>query len=266
MEQDRIEFLISQYLDGTLSPEERVILQEELEFNPEARQLLEEHRSLDVALRDVEVPQVDWQALSASISNAIASAPLRDVAQTGAISDSLEHRIVQYVDGELPENERQALERDLAGNSVAQRVLTEHRSLEVVLKHAWPLPHVEWDRLAQELSLAIDESEQAQRYSIAYWTRQAARVAVAACVVIGIGLTLYLTRPGPVPQPVVEVAVAEPQRPAGEAVAQVQIGPSEALAASRFDRYGNGGVVARPSRMTIASGYAPAYDGVPTPY
>ncbi|HWB53837.1 MAG TPA: hypothetical protein VG722_06580, partial [Tepidisphaeraceae bacterium] len=53
---DDLEILISQSLDGLLSPEDQARLDAELARNPAARKLLDEYRSLDSVLKATPLP------------------------------------------------------------------------------------------------------------------------------------------------------------------------------------------------------------------
>ena len=74
-----LEFLIIQYLDGTLAAEERAGLEARLASDAEARALMEEHRKVGAMLRQAPVPAIRWDALARSISSAVASAPMPEV-------------------------------------------------------------------------------------------------------------------------------------------------------------------------------------------
>ena len=69
---DELEFQISQYLDGTLGEAERSALEARLGSDADARALLDEYRRLDAALKVAPLPAVNWDALSARISSAVA--------------------------------------------------------------------------------------------------------------------------------------------------------------------------------------------------
>ena len=78
---EELEFSISQYLDGTLSPVEREALERILEENAEARALLEEYRRLNIVLRRSPFPAMNSDALATSISSAIDDAEDERMAQ-----------------------------------------------------------------------------------------------------------------------------------------------------------------------------------------
>ena len=80
MNQDQLEFAISQYIDGTLPPLERAALEQRLASDPAAAALLEEHRRLDAALKShLPLPEMDWNSLQNDIRQALAGeqAPIR---------------------------------------------------------------------------------------------------------------------------------------------------------------------------------------------
>jgi len=81
MTRDQLEFSITQYLDGSLPEAERVALMERLEKDPEARELLEEHRRLDGLLGRASLPAFELEAFSKQLSEAIAQAPAPEVEQ-----------------------------------------------------------------------------------------------------------------------------------------------------------------------------------------
>lgn len=71
MASEELEFLISQYADGTLAEEQRLALEHRLANDPEAQALLAEERSLTDTLRQAPMPEVRWDRLAESISTAI---------------------------------------------------------------------------------------------------------------------------------------------------------------------------------------------------
>ncbi|HEX5243475.1 MAG TPA: hypothetical protein VFW23_09475 [Tepidisphaeraceae bacterium] len=81
MTQDQLEFSITQYLDGSLPESQRVALMERLEKDPEARELLEEHRRLNSVLGRAQLPAFQLEAFSKQLSEAIAQAPAPEVEQ-----------------------------------------------------------------------------------------------------------------------------------------------------------------------------------------
>ena len=76
---EQIEFQISQYVDGTLSPAERTAVDELLAADPQARKLLADYRKLNVHLTKLNAgPSVHWDRLSEHLSAGIdrATAPV----------------------------------------------------------------------------------------------------------------------------------------------------------------------------------------------
>lgn len=213
-------------------------------------------------------------------------------------NDDVEFSISQYLDGSLEGAERQALEERLAGDVALRATLDEYRRLNAALKSA-PLPEVRWDALASSISAAIDRAEDAaaQRYRLPAWARGAARLAMAACVLIaaGVGIRIVLSHspashvtPGAVAidsthrtspgshraptahssVPVVQMASVQvfgPQddRPAGPVQIQVSVGPGRsANGDAAFSRYDDA-IITRPSHVAVASGIAPSHDDEP---
>src|SRR5690242_9420042 len=73
MNQEQLEFQISQYVDNTLSAQERAALETDLEGNEEGRKLLEEYRALnDVLRREMPVPAVNWDRFAEHLSGVVA--------------------------------------------------------------------------------------------------------------------------------------------------------------------------------------------------
>lgn len=73
MNAEQVEFLISQYADGTIPPTDRVALEAHLDANPDARRLVDEYRELNDLLRTAapEVPSFDFGAMASRINEAI---------------------------------------------------------------------------------------------------------------------------------------------------------------------------------------------------
>src|SRR5436305_1634901 len=76
-----LEFSISQYLDGSLSPAEKSALESRLSSDPQARRLLEEHRKLDQMLKASPMPELRWDLLAGQISTAVAQVEIPVEAQ-----------------------------------------------------------------------------------------------------------------------------------------------------------------------------------------
>lgn len=77
MTPEQLEYSISQYIDGTLSPLERDALDEQLATDPAARALLEEYRSLNAIVKTdmPRGPAIDWDQLGRRIGDAVAREP-----------------------------------------------------------------------------------------------------------------------------------------------------------------------------------------------
>ena len=71
MTRDELEFRLSQYLDGTLAGAEADALEDRLARDQDARALLDEHRTITEFLRQDALPQVHWDRLAATISQAV---------------------------------------------------------------------------------------------------------------------------------------------------------------------------------------------------
>jgi anti-sigma factor RsiW len=74
MDPNDFEFSLTQYLDGTLSPQERAAVEEHLRADPAAQALLEEYRRLDQILSGAAqgMPRLQWDRLADQISQAVA--------------------------------------------------------------------------------------------------------------------------------------------------------------------------------------------------
>ena len=69
---ERTEFLISQYVDGTLDADQRIALEAELAANADARALADAYRKLNTRLAALPAPpEVDFAALTGRINDAI---------------------------------------------------------------------------------------------------------------------------------------------------------------------------------------------------
>ncbi len=66
---DELEFLISQYLDGTLDEARQQALVERIQQDPDLERLLEEYRATDRIVRRAagEVPEIDWAEFEAGV-------------------------------------------------------------------------------------------------------------------------------------------------------------------------------------------------------
>ena len=70
---ERLEFQIAQYADGTLPPAEVAALEQTLANDAQARALLDEYRRLDATLkREMPVPAMNWDRLATHLCAAVA--------------------------------------------------------------------------------------------------------------------------------------------------------------------------------------------------
>lgn len=142
------------------------------------------------------------------------------------INQQTEFLICQYLDGELPEEERAAVEQLLAENAEARDLAEEYRKLDAVLKQAKAVPAVRWDALAEHISTSIDRQEREEEAQTASRWRIGMRMAIAASVLLASGIAVQIFRwstPG------------TPTNPTGgnAPVAIVQVeGPKEEVAAA----------------------------------
>ena len=80
MTRDEIEFLISQYIDGTANELDAARLEEVLATDTDARTMLAEYRRLDEIVKTaMPLPEIAWDQLASSISNQTATleAPIK---------------------------------------------------------------------------------------------------------------------------------------------------------------------------------------------
>lgn len=128
MNRDQLEFAITQYLDGTLPPERVAALEQLLQSDEQARELLAEHRRLDAILKAgrqlAAPPALDWDRIATTISDAL---PVDDTAALAAASLP------------LPES-------------------STEQDLDVVLDHAWAMPEMDWASVARKLSAGVTAS------------------------------------------------------------------------------------------------------------
>lgn len=75
------------------------------------------------------------------------------------VDEEFQFAISQYLDGSLPAEKIPAVEARLATDAEAKSVLAEFRRVNDLVAGAFPLPEMDWDRLSQEISRAIDEEE-----------------------------------------------------------------------------------------------------------
>ena len=199
------------------------------------------------------------------------------------IDDNLQFALSQYADGTLAETQRGAVEQLLVHDAEARQTVAEYRRLSMLLAASVrPLPSVDWPRLTQQISGAIDRShsipgtaaigaEQAasEAYSVA-WGRGPLLWAIAASLVIASSLVwlslqqsskvtpaLAITPPAIIePIQVAQIAdvrVFQGDIASGPAVIHVSVGPSSTIEqASLWQLYPE--VVQRPASISIAGG------------
>jgi len=85
MDRDDLEFLISQYVDGTLVGGKREAMEARLKLDPAARAVLAEYRALDAQLKSLPRLDVRWDAFAEQVSAAVAEA--EEPAQSYRLSD-----------------------------------------------------------------------------------------------------------------------------------------------------------------------------------
>jgi anti-sigma factor RsiW len=195
------------------------------------------------------------------------------------IDDRLQFAITQYLDGSLPSEEREELEKRLAEDAEARQLMEEYRRLDGVLRAAEPLPRINWDRLQEHLSAAVaagaeeeGEADEAVAGRIAPpappslgWMSATRRLAIAASVLLLIGagvVAFFVLRGQTGGEPrvaVADVRVLESEAITGPSVSDVSIGPAPALAAGG-DTFHDSGVVLRPSLVMIETAGQPAQD------
>jgi anti-sigma factor RsiW len=191
----------------------------------------------------------------------------------------LEFSISQYPDGTLAGPERSALEERLATDAGATALLEEHRRLDELLRQA-PLPAIQWDSLAQQLSAVIAEEAMPQAQEPAHtlrmpWVGFGSRIAIAASVLIAVGVTFAVlnrekgkststttsqTVAIQKPASFVEITGPSAEVASAPAAVEVSVGPSQAIAGeSMLARYSDE-VITRPSHVMVASGANPVQD------
>lgn len=268
-----LEIAITQYLDGSLPPEERAALEAVLAVDPVAQATLAEHEKLTALLRSSPLPELDWAELSRDLATAV-TGTVDEAARAG---DLRLNELLKAVEP-APQVRWEAL-----GASISARIDAELASADAEdarldeLLHAAPMPAVDFESLAASVSAAVaraDEAAQAQdaersrRMSIS-WVRRASQLAVAACVVVGsvIGLNALMNRPGTPGDPgsnavavvnvqvgpqtpagasaVILVEAPRSEKPAGEATIAISVGPSEEYVANSAEESLIRGGVAR---------------------
>jgi anti-sigma factor RsiW len=191
--------------------------------------------------------------------------------------EELEFRICEYLDGTLGEEERVALEGQLASDPEVQEILRRERELTVALRSGGA-PLVSWEALAEQISGAIDQKleERVKRASWAIRARSPWFMAAAASVGLSLGLAVFFavnqrggrsSMPRGLANTGVALMVEGPQedRPAGPVVTEVSIGPGGSFAkAPALAPYADE-MDARPTRVAIAAGTPVTTEEGPAP-
>jgi negative regulator of sigma E activity len=276
MSPEQLEFILTQYLDGTLPPEQLDALERTLETDPRAQALRHEHERLTALLRSQQLPELDWDDLARDFC-AVVTGSVDE--QTHAEDQQLNAILATATP--LPELQWDELSRRISA-AVDVEIETgdaEDQQLVELLRSA-PMPAVNWDRLAGHLSQTVAAETAAatatpMRIAGAYerpavvgrigWVRTASRMAMAACVLLaaGVGIRMYMHNPGtpsivgPTPPPprgqaIVMIDTPQIEKANQPAVAEISIGPSkEYVASSDSDSYRRG--VASRSPVVIAA-------------
>jgi anti-sigma factor RsiW len=187
----------------------------------------------------------------------------------------LELSITQYLDGSLSPSDRAALEKQLGADPAARAMLNEHRKLDALLK-ASPMPQLQWETLANQISAAVAKVEilveaEPARSNRTTWLRVGGSLAIAASMLIGVSLAFHLFHshanvPTVNPAPAAVAVITGPQIETTSSPSDVQITVGPAQVASSDDsmlwRYSDD-VTSRPAHVTVASGINPTQDSLP---
>jgi anti-sigma factor RsiW len=162
MTREELEFQIAQYADGTLPAEGRDALEAVLAADASARALLEQYRKLDAVLKAERsrrsMPGVDWERLAARTAAAVAS----HAGRAADVTEEMEFAIARYADGSIADEDRDAVEAELASNPRARLMLAEYASVDAALKgQSSPPPAVRWDALQARISSEVAKHDDA---------------------------------------------------------------------------------------------------------
>ena len=194
--------------------------------------------------------------------------------------EELQFAISQYLDGMLPSDEAVLLEKRLAEDPAARRVLEEYRRLDTLMDAALPTPQVDWDQMANRISRAVDAADISpavlpqEQPQIAHtrhlwnWQPMLLAASLLICATVAVVLTGRHTqtaapsmaqRPEPKPTvvalaqpPVDSVEVLMPDKATGTPLMNVQVGPSVIAQATDIAVYYPEGVPSRPASVAIA--------------
>lgn len=267
MRSDDLEFLIAQYADGTLDPEQRPEVEAILRRSESAQEMLESYRSLERLMSAQAAPDIRWDRLEDRISRQIATSSTASSASPEAapFSEEVEEQISRLAEGNSSAAESRLIEARISADPQARLLLSEYASLERLFEavRARPLPAVRWHRLNDHIAqtLGLREAEKPQRIAtprrikandreetgvlarIGNWFRTPQRLAMAACVLIAGAVGIRLMSTGstapnggtaviaPQPGPNNSVASTEHPTPKGPGILQVT-GPSIGIAAT----------------------------------
>lgn len=197
--------------------------------------------------------------------------------------EELQYAISQYVDGVLPADQAAALEERFATDAIARQLLAEYRRMDALMDVALPMPEVDWDRMAGKISAAVDQSgfapgmlpvaEEVPVYRMS-WVGLWKPVALAASLLVCATVAVVLVRQpaqSPVSTPAVavnptpaspvrvaeaatpeEIRVLVAEKPLGDALAEVQIGPSMVAKSQDVAEYYPDLAGSRPASVSIA--------------
>jgi hypothetical protein len=278
MSPEQLEFILTQYLDGTLAADQVNALEQALESDPRAMELRDEHERLTALLRSQGLPEMDWDELARDLSAVVTGT----VDEESKAEDRRLNAMFKAVPP-LPEVRWDALSARISSaiDSELERGDAEDQTLDTLLRST-PMPAVNWDRLAGQISQAIaveqgevEQRQREERPAVAGrigFVRTASRLALAACVLLaaGVGLRIYMhgnpggvvIPVGPAPAPVTVVAVDTPHEELSTkpAVTEISIGPSKEYVATSEQLMYQSGVASR-SAVVIASPVASDDDG-----
>jgi hypothetical protein len=282
MSPGQLEFAITQYLDGTLPPEQVDAVRARLETDPAAQAFLAEHEKLTALLRSQPMPELDWSDLSGDLSAVVTG----NVDEASRAADQKLNGVLKRAVTPLPELRWEELTKRISAavdSAVAAGATAENEPLDALLRAAAPMPAVNWDRLATHLSdvvaaqaevPAAEEKADLPAPATADvvgrigFVSRFARIAMAASVVLvggviaivasrnGGGTTDNRTTPLEPSKSFVDVGRMEvTDQPA---VAEIKIGPSPAYAAAEGELNRRG--VASRSPVVIVTPAVPDDD------
>jgi anti-sigma factor RsiW len=279
MSPQQLEFAITQYLDGTLPPEDVAALEQRLAEDAAARATLEEHQKLTAMLRAEPVPALAWDELASDLRAVVTGT----VDQEARAQDQKLNALLKSAATPLPDIRWDALATQISGSIDREVALRDEQddALDEALR-ALPTPNLNWDRLAAHLSSAvatstadsakIDHAEVAKEpvrervYSLK-WVRRASQFALAACLAVAaaVGIRAYLRPTAVTPDNTgtdqltvvadkgrIQVDIGGPEKSPATAVAQISIGPSAEYARLQQRESYDGGFASSRSPIVIA--------------